>query len=116
MVRRGQPSVHAAFGERVAVLAGDALIVLAFQYIASCSMRSPLRLAPLLKTIAASVGAPHGIVSGQAWECESKVQLSQYQKEKTGSLFEAATAAGAQAAGADADTWKPLGEWLGEAY
>jgi len=116
LVRRGQASVHAAFGERVAVLAGDALIVLAFQYVASCSMHSPLRLAPVLRTIAASVGAPHGIVAGQAWECESKVQLKQYQKEKTGSLFEAATAAGAQAAGADADTWKPLGEWLGEAY
>lgn len=116
LVRRGQASVHAAFGERLAVLAGDALIVLAFQYIASCSMRSPLRLAPVLRTIATSVGAPHGIVAGQAWECESKVQLKQYQKEKTGSLFEAATAAGAQAAGADADTWKPLGEWLGEAY
>jgi len=116
LVRRGQASVHAAFGERLAVLAGDALIVLAFQYVASCSMRSPLRLAPVLRTIAASVGAPHGIVAGQAWECESKVQLKQYQKEKTGSLFEAATAAGAQAAGADADTWKPLGEWLGEAY
>jgi geranylgeranyl diphosphate synthase type II len=113
LVRRGQAS---AFGERLAVLAGDALIVLAFQYVASCSMRSPLRLAPVLRTIATSVGAPHGIVAGQAWECESKVQLKQYQKEKTGSLFEAATAAGAQAAGADADTWKPLGEWLGEAY
>jgi len=116
LVRRGQASVHAAFGERLAVLAGDALIVLAFQYVASCSMRSPLRLAPVLRTIATSVGVPHGIVAGQAWECESKVQLKQYQKEKTGSLFEAATAAGAQAAGADADTWKPLGEWLGEAY
>ncbi len=116
LVRRGQASVHAAFGERLAVLAGDALIVLAFQFVASCSMRSPLRLAPVLRTIATSVGAPHGIVAGQAWECESKVQLKQYQKEKTGSLFEAATAAGAQAAGADADTWKPLGEWLGEAY
>lgn len=116
LVRRGQASVYAAFGERLAVLAGDALIVLAFQYVASCSMRSPLRLAPVLRTIATSVGAPHGIVAGQAWECESKVQLKQYQKEKTGSLFEAATAAGAQAAGADADTWKPLGEWLGEAY
>jgi len=116
LVRRGQASVHAAFGERLAVLAGDALIVLAFQYVASCSVRSPLRLAPVLRTIATSVGAPHGIVAGQAWECESKVQLKQYQKEKTGSLFEAATAAGAQAAGADADTWKPLGEWLGEAY
>jgi geranylgeranyl diphosphate synthase type II len=114
--RRGLPSVHAQYGERIAVLTGDALIVMAFQFLASSGTRSPLRLAPLIKTIAASVGAPHGIVAGQAWECESKVVLKQYQKEKTGALFEAATAAGAQAAGADAATWRPLGEWLGEAY
>ena len=43
MTRRGRPSVHAAFGERIAVLAGDALIVLAFQYVATNSMRSPMR-------------------------------------------------------------------------
>jgi len=69
-----------------------------------------------MNTIAMSVGSPHGIVAGQAWECESKVDLGDYQRAKTGSLFEAATAAGAQAAGADAATWRPLGEWLGEAY
>jgi geranylgeranyl diphosphate synthase type II len=42
--------------------------------------------------------------------------LTDYQRAKTGALFAAATAAGAQAAGSDADTWKSLGEWLGEAY
>ena len=35
--RRGQPSVHAAYGERLAVLAGDALIVLAFQTLAAAA-------------------------------------------------------------------------------
>ena len=115
-LRRGRPSVHAAYGERIAVLAGDALIVLAFQVLANSGTRSIFRLGPLMNTIATSVGSPHGIVAGQAWECESKVVLRDYQRAKTGSLFEAATAAGAQAAGADAATWRPLGEWLGEAY
>jgi geranylgeranyl diphosphate synthase, type II len=115
-LRRGRPSVHAAYGERIAVLAGDALIVLAFQCLASSGTRSIFRLAPLINTVAMSVGSPQGIVAGQAWECESKVVLRDYQRAKTGSLFEAATAAGAQAAGADAATWRPLGEWLGEAY
>jgi geranylgeranyl diphosphate synthase type II len=59
---------------------------------------------------------PGGIVAGQAWECESRVSVSQYHREKTGSLFAAATVAGAQSAGGDAEAWRGLGEWLGEAY
>ena len=55
-------------------------------------------------------------MAGQAWECESRVSISQYHREKTGSLFAAATVAGAQAAGGDAEAWRGLGEWLGEAY
>lgn len=115
-MRRGQPSVHMAYGERLAVLAGDALIVLAFQVVAASAARSPARLAPLIQTIAVGVGAPHGIVAGQAWECEPRVTLSAYQRAKTGALFAAATAAGANAAGADPARWTGLGEWLGEAY
>jgi geranylgeranyl diphosphate synthase type II len=115
-VRRGQPSVHSAFGERLAVLAGDGLIVVAFQVLARAGVQAPDRLVHLLTTIAGSVGMPGGIVAGQAWECESQVSISQYHREKTGSLFAAATVAGAQAAGGDAESWRGLGEWLGEAY
>jgi geranylgeranyl diphosphate synthase type II len=114
--RRGQPSVHAAYGEQLAVLAGDALIVLAFQTLARAGERHPARLAPLLATIGRSVGMPFGIVAGQAWECEDKVVLSDYQRAKTGALFAAATIAGAASAGADPAQWRPLGEFLGEAY
>ena len=114
--RRGVPSVHRAFGERLAVLSGDALIVLAFQTLAASAARSPQRLAPLLATIASGVGMPLGIVAGQSWECEPRVALTDYQRAKTGALFAAATAAGAQAAGADASEWCALGNWLGEAY
>jgi geranylgeranyl diphosphate synthase, type II len=114
--RRGVASVHAAYGERLAVLAGDGLIVLAFQALGLASGRSPQRLSRLLTTIGHGVGMPFGITAGQAWECEPRVALSDYQRAKTGALFAAATAAGAEAAGSDGNTWRALGEWLGEAY
>lgn len=115
-LRRGRASVHYAYGESLAVLAGDSLIVLAFQTLAAKAASSPQRLAPLMATVAAGVGMPFGIVAGQAWECEPRVSLADYQRAKTGALFAAATMAGAQAAGADAAQWRALGEWLGEAY
>ena len=114
--RRGRASVHYAYGESLAVLAGDALIVLAFEVLATAASNAPRRLAPLISTIARGVGMPFGIVAGQAWECEPRVSLTQYQRAKTGALFAAATMAGAQAAGADAEPWRALGDWLGEAY
>ncbi len=115
-MRRGRASVHYAYGESLAVLAGDALIVLAFEVLANAASKSPRRLAPLIGTIAQGVGMPFGIVAGQAWESEPRVSLTQYQRAKTGALFAAATMAGAQAAGADAAPWRALGDWLGEAY
>jgi len=114
--RRGRPSVQAAYGEPLAVLAGDALIVLAFQALAEGAARSPARLTTVLGTVAKGTGMPFGIVAGQSWECEPRVALSDYQRAKTGALFAAATAAGAQSAGADGQVWRALGERLGEAY
>ena len=114
--RRGVPTVHRAFGERLAVLAGDALIVLAFQTLAAGAARSPQRLVTLIATLGRGVGMPFGIVAGQAWECEPQVVLGDYHRAKTGALFAAATMAGAQAAGGPAELWKPFGDWLGEAY
>jgi geranylgeranyl diphosphate synthase type II len=113
--RRGRPSVHKAFGEPLAVLAGDALIVLAFQTMARSSC-PPQRLGALTLTVAQSVGLPHGIVAGQAWECEPEINLVHYHRSKTGALFAAATMAGAQSAGHDGEPWRMVGEKLGEAY
>lgn len=115
-LRRGRASVHCAYGERLAVLAGDALIVLAYQSLGQAGGASPMRLARVIATVSQGVGMPFGIVAGQAWECEPRVTLSDYQRAKTGALFAAATAAGAEAAGLDGGTWRALGEWLGEAY
>ena len=114
--RRGRPSVHAAYGAPLAVLAGDALIVLAFQALAWGTISTPTRLGPLTLTIAQATGMPNGIVAGQAWESEPSPDLSAYQRAKTGALFAAATIAGAVAAGADPQPWRHVGEALGEAY
>lgn len=115
-LRRGKPSVHAAFGAPIAVLTGDALIVLAFQTLALGCATEPLALGPLTALIAQSVGMPSGIVAGQAWESEEEIDLARYHRAKTGALFAAATMAGALAAGAAPEPWRALGETLGDAY
>jgi geranylgeranyl diphosphate synthase, type II len=113
--RRGMPTVHRAFGEPLALLSGDALIVLAFQNLARVA-HAPQRLAVLLAIIGNSVGIPTGIVAGQAWECEPTADIARYHRQKTGSLFAAATTAGAAATGQKPDCWRLLGERIGEAY
>lgn len=114
-MRRGRPSVHAAFGEPLAVLAGDALIVIAFQALAGAAA-SPARRAGLAAIVGRAAGASSGIIGGQAWECETEVDVARYHRAKTGALFAAATCSGAIAAGADPAAWRMLGETLGEAY
>jgi geranylgeranyl diphosphate synthase type II len=114
--RRGKPSVHAAFGEPLAVLAGDALIVMAFDTLARAADAGPSRLPLLLTTITSGVGMPHGIVAGQAWESEPYTPVEPYHRAKTGALFVAAVMSGAIAAGADPLPWRTLGEKLGAAY
>ena len=115
--RRGRPSVHRAYGEPLAVLAGDGLIVLAFQTVARAGCAAPERLGPVINAIGDGVGVPFGIVAGQAWECEPRADLSEYQRQKTGALFAAASVAGAAASGvADAEAWRLLGDRLGEAF
>ena len=90
--------------------------MLAFQTLAHGAAAAPARLGPLMLSIGLAVGVPCGIVAGQAWECEDAVDLAEYQREKTGALFAAATVAGAAAAGAEAEAWRSLGACLGEAY
>jgi geranylgeranyl diphosphate synthase type II len=114
--RRGQMAVHKAFGEPLALLSGDALIVQAFQCLMLVQHSHPERTLALMRLVADSVGSPDGIVAGQAWECETRVDLGQYQRAKTGALFVASTCAGAMASGANPQAWRGLGEALGEAY
>lgn len=114
--RRGQPSVHLAFGEPLAVLAGDAMIVMAFQVIRDACRAYPDKYMSLSDVLIRGVGAPGGIIAGQAWESEDSLDLRAYHRSKTGALFVAACEAGAIAAGAPPDAWRALGLRLGEAY
>src|SRR5690606_4019842 len=113
--RRGRPSVHRAYGQPLAVLAGDALIVLAFQNVAGVAASS-WRRAEVTALVGRAVCASSGIIGGQAWECEDEIDVARYHRAKTGALFAAATAAGAAAAGDDPNLWRTVGETLGEAY
>lgn len=115
-MRRGKPSVHAEFGEPLALLAGDALIVLSFQVLVRAVAHRPARFRSLCDILGRSAGLPLGIVAGQSWECESDVDLDQYHRAKTGALFGAATMAGAAAAGVEHADWACMGERLGRAY
>lgn len=116
--RRGKPSVHRVYGEPIAVLVGDGLIVLAFETLARAAVASGAthRLASLIVTLTRAAGTPNGLVAGQAWESEPSAPLAQYHQAKTASLFLAATMGGALAAGKDPSRWRALGEHIGEAY
>lgn len=115
-VRRDRPSLHREFGEALAVLAADALIVGAFDLLGRAAALDPGGAGRLAVEIARGVGSPHGAVAGQAWEVEEDIDLVRYHRAKTAALFEAATAAGAIAAGHDPEPWRAVGMWLGRAY
>jgi geranylgeranyl diphosphate synthase type II len=114
--RRGRPSVHAIYGGPVALLAGDALIVMAFETLSRTAAAHSGRLVPLILTLTRAVGAPFGIAAGQAWESEPEPPSERYRCAKTGALFVAAVTCGALASGGDPQRWRGLGEKLGEAY
>ena len=113
-IRRGKPTIHRAYSEPLAVLAGDSLIVLALDELAQVSDQG--RALQLIKVLTKRTGMPFGICAGQGWESEEKVNLSAYHRAKTGALFIAATQMGAIAAGQDPEPWEELGARIGEAF
>ncbi len=115
-LRRGKPSVHTAFSEPLALLAGDALIIAAFETIARECLSRPDLVGPLVMIVAKAVGMPHGLVAGQAWESEDKIPFAEYHRAKTASLFTGAAIAGAIASGANPQHWRAMGDALGSAY
>jgi geranylgeranyl diphosphate synthase type II len=115
-IRRGKPTVHRAFSEPLAVLAGDSLIVLAFETLIRAASTAPDRALAMLGVLAERTGMPMGICAGQGWESEPRVNLAAYHMAKTGALFVAATQMGALAAGQDAEPWTDLGARIGAAF
>ena len=119
--RRGRPSNHKAFGEATAILAGDALLTLAFDWIAEAGERSgePARYLRASRALAHGAGA-RGMVRGQARDLGAPppatlAGLELLHGEKTAALFRAALEVGAHAAGAPPETVTALARY-GTAY
>ncbi|MFK7889903.1 MAG: polyprenyl synthetase family protein [Granulosicoccus sp.] len=114
--RRGKPSVHQQYDERLAILASDALIVGAFEILTNVRDASLANQLELVKVLSVQVGSVRGITAGQAWECEDEIDTDAYHQAKTGALFSAATQAGAVSVGAAGEPWAVTGSCIGSAY
>ena len=107
-LRRGQPTVHVAFDEASAILAGDALQTLAFSALARAEAPAQLRI-DWVDALATASGAT-GMCGGQALDIDATghtqalAQLQRMHSLKTGALVRAAVRMGALAADADQDT------------
>ncbi|MCE8469095.1 polyprenyl synthetase family protein, partial [Rhodovulum sulfidophilum] len=105
-IRRGKPALHKAYGQPLALLTGDSLIVAGFEVIARAAHQDPARAVELIRILGQRTGMPYGICAGQGWESEETIDLSAYHRAKTGALFIAATSMGAVAAGQPAEPWE----------
>jgi geranylgeranyl diphosphate synthase type II len=103
-LRRGKPTCHVAFDEATAILAGDALLTMAFEIVASMSTGSPQIRLEVIRIISAAAG-PRGMVRGQMLDMLSEgmelnlAELENLHRLKTGALIEASLVAGALSAG-----------------
>ncbi len=106
-MRRGKPSVHKAFDEATAILAGDALLTLAFEILADEATHKDLSKRLELVTTLARAAGMHGMVGGQMIDLQSPTLdldaggLTRLQKMKTGALISFAVEAGAILGAAD---------------
>ena len=120
-VRRGRPTSHRAFGEATAILAGDALLTLAFEWLAQAAEQAdaPGLYLPAMAALAHGAGVS-GMVRGQARDTlttppATLAAIERLHVEKTGALFRAAMEIGAATAGANPAQRAALGQF-GDSY
>ena len=98
-LRRGKPTCHIAFDEATAILAGDALLTMAFEILASMPGCRPERCVEVTRIVAAAAGSC-GMVQGQMLDMLSQgaalslEQLEHLHSLKTGAMIEASLAVG----------------------
>ncbi|MAY62866.1 MAG: farnesyl-diphosphate synthase [Rhizobiales bacterium] len=124
-MRRGQPTVHIAFDEATAILAGDALLTFAFELLADAdNPATPNVKLQLVRRLATASGAG-GMVGGQLLDLAAETtspteaEIMTMQAMKTGALLRFACEAGAIVAGADGETvsrMRHFGEAVGSAF
>lgn len=130
-LRRGKPTTHKAYGQAMAVLAGDGLLNYAFETaLMAAGMAATdeerLRVLEAIKVLSNKAGI-YGMIGGQVVDVESEkkeTKLSQEQllfihENKTAALLQCALMVGAILAGADreeVETLEEAGKWLGIAF
>src|SRR5260370_23973577 len=123
-LRRGKPTCHKKFGDAIAILAGDALLTLAFETIGKSSVSAQRQVAMLME-ISGAAGTVNGMVGGQVADIEAEgakvgpEMLEYIHRSKTAALIRASITAGSISAGAPADDVARLrhfGEMIGWAF
>ena len=124
-LRRGQPTCHRVFGEAIALLAGDALLMLAYEVLSGPGPpREEIRLR-VIRELSHAIGTRAGMVGGQVVDLEStgenvKAETLDYiHASKTGAFLRMAVRGGALYAGADSpdlDRLTAFGEKIGLAF
>lgn len=123
-LRRGKPTCHKMFGEAMAILAGDALLTLAFETLAKAPVE-PVRRVRIVAEIGAAAGTVNGMVGGQVADVEAERKpvdaagLEYIHRSKTAALIRGSIIAGAIAGGArdrDVESLGRFGESIGWAF
>jgi len=123
-LRRGRPTSHKVFGEANALLAGDALLTLAFEWLGQAEPPPPYRPAQLVSELAIAAGS-RGVVGGQVEDLAAEGgdvdadRVDYIHRHKTGALLRASVRMGAMAAGATRPQLESLtryGESIGLAF
>jgi geranylgeranyl diphosphate synthase type II len=123
-LRRGVPTCHKIFGEAIAILAGDALLTLAFQVLSQLPIDAERRIG-LVEELALAAGTVGGMIGGQVNDLEGEGKrpdaalLEAIHRAKTGALLRASLRMGGIYAGADLDRLEALsafGEHVGLAF
>jgi geranylgeranyl diphosphate synthase type II len=124
-LRRGRPTCHKVFGDAMAILAGDALLTLAFQVLSELPAVGAERRSRLVGELSKASGTVRGMIAGQVHDLEGEGQtptaalLERIHRAKTGALLRASVRMGAIYAGANADALDALsryGEHIGLAF
>jgi geranylgeranyl diphosphate synthase, type II len=123
-LRRGKPTNHKVFGEAIAILAGDALLTLAFHTLANSAIE-PARRVRVISEVASAAGTVNGMVGGQVADIEAEkkaadaAMLEYIHRSKTAALICGSIVAGAIAGGAgdeDVARLRRFGEQIGWAF
>lgn len=105
-LRRGQPTNHKVFGEAIAILAGDALLTLAFEVLSQLPSVPAERKVQLIAELSRAAGTVGGMIGGQVHDLEGERKtptpelLDSIHRAKTGALLRASVRMGAIYAGA----------------